>query len=137
ASPEVLVRVQEGTAQLLPIAGTRPRGDTEEEDQALETELKNDPKELAEHHMLVDLGRKDLSRVCQSGTVETVRKQEVERYSHVMHIVSDIKGQLSSKNSSVDALKWCLDRKSTRLNSSHVSISYAVFCLKKKTTKYY
>src|SRR5699024_10031340 len=107
SSPEVLVRVQEGTAQLLPIAGTRPRGDTEEEDQALETELKNDPKELAEHHMLVDLGRKDLSRVCQSGTVETVRKQEVERYSHVMHIVSDIKGQLSSKNSSVDALKWC------------------------------
>lgn len=107
SSPEVLVRVQGNTAQLLPIAGTRPRGDTEEEDRSLEAELKNDPKEIAEHVMLVDLGRNDLSRVCQPGTVKPVREQVIERYSHVMHIVSDIKGQLAEDQTSVDALMQC------------------------------
>ena len=107
SSPEVLVRVQDDTAQLLPIAGTRPRGETEEDDRALEEDLKNDPKEIAEHVMLVDLGRNDLSRVCQPGTVAPVREQEIERYSHVMHIVSDVKGQLAEGQTSVDALMQC------------------------------
>lgn len=107
SSPEVLVRVQDETAQLLPIAGTRPRGDTDEEDRALEEELKNDPKEIAEHVMLVDLGRNDLSRVCQPGTVRPVREQVIERYSHVMHIVSDVKGQLAQGETAVDALMQC------------------------------
>ena len=107
SSPEVLVRVQEGTAELLPIAGTRPRGDTPEEDLALEEDLKNDPKEIAEHVMLVDLGRNDLSRVCKSGTVKPVRSQVIERYSHVMHIVSDLKGELAESRTAVDALMQC------------------------------
>lgn len=107
SSPEVLVRVQDGTAELLPIAGTRPRGKTPEEDQALEEELKSDPKEIAEHVMLVDLGRNDLSRVCKSGTVKPVRNQVIERYSHVMHIVSDVQGELSEGQTSVDALMQC------------------------------
>ncbi len=107
SSPEVLVRVQEGTAELLPIAGTRPRGDTPEEDLALEEDLKNDPKEIAEHVMLVDLGRNDLSRVCESGTVKPVRSQVIERYSHVMHIVSDLKGKLADGKTAVDALMQC------------------------------
>lgn len=107
SSPEVLVRVQEGTAELLPIAGTRPRGDTPEEDLALEEDLKNDPKEIAEHVMLVDLGRNDLSRVCKSGTVKPVRSQVIERYSHVMHIVSDLKGELAASKTAVDALMQC------------------------------
>jgi anthranilate synthase component 1 len=107
SSPEVLVRVQDKTAELLPIAGTRPRGDTPEEDMALEEDLKNDPKEIAEHVMLVDLGRNDLSRVCKSGTVKPVRSQVIERYSHVMHIVSDLKGELADGNTAVDALMQC------------------------------
>lgn len=107
SSPEVLVRVQDDTAELLPIAGTRPRGETPEEDQALEKELKEDPKEMAEHIMLVDLGRNDLSRVCKPGTVKPVRSQVIERYSHVMHIVSDIQGELSGGQTSVDALMQC------------------------------
>lgn len=107
SSPEVLVRVQEGTAELLPIAGTRPRGDTPEEDLTLEEDLKNDPKEIAEHVMLVDLGRNDLSRVCKSGTVKPVRSQVIERYSHVMHIVSDLKGELAESKTAVDALMQC------------------------------
>ncbi len=107
SSPEVLVRVQDETAQLLPIAGTRPRGETDEEDLALEEDLKNDPKEIAEHVMLVDLGRNDLSRVCKPGTVQPVREQVIERYSHVMHIVSDVKGQLAEHQTAVDALMQC------------------------------
>jgi anthranilate synthase component 1 len=107
SSPEVLVRVQDETAQLLPIAGTRARGETDEEDLALEEDLKNDPKEIAEHVMLVDLGRNDLSRVCQPGTVRPVREQVIERYSHVMHIVSDIKGKLAENQTAVDALMQC------------------------------
>ncbi len=107
SSPEVLVRVQDETAQLLPIAGTRPRGKTPEEDLQLEEDLKNDPKEIAEHVMLVDLGRNDLSRVCKPGTVKPVREQVIERYSHVMHIVSDVKGVLADNQTSVDALMQC------------------------------
>lgn len=107
SSPEVLVRVQDETAQLLPIAGTRPRGKTPEEDLELEKDLKNDPKEIAEHVMLVDLGRNDLSRVCKPATVKPVREQVIERYSHVMHIVSDVKGELAGDKTSVDALKHC------------------------------
>jgi anthranilate synthase component I len=107
SSPEVLVRVQEGVAEVLPIAGTRPRGSTHEEDVAYETDLINDPKEVAEHIMLVDLGRNDLSRICKSGTVKVTRSKAIERYSHVMHIVSDVQGDLSDEMSSVDALVHC------------------------------
>lgn len=104
SSPEVLVRVQDRKAVLLPIAGTRRRGATPQEDEELERDLKNDPKEIAEHVMLVDLGRNDLSRVCEPGTVVPVRNQIVERYSHVMHIVSELNGWLAGGQSAVDAL---------------------------------
>jgi anthranilate synthase component 1 len=107
SSPEVLVRVQNGVAEVLPIAGTRPRGATTEEDLAYETDLSNDPKEVAEHIMLVDLGRNDLSRICKSGTVKVTRSKAIERYSHVMHIVSDVQGMLSDDMTSVDALVHC------------------------------
>ncbi len=107
SSPEVLVRVQDRKAEVLPIAGTRPRGKTTEEDLALEEDLKNDPKEVAEHIMLVDLGRNDLSRICTSGTVKVTRSQAIERYSHVMHIVSDVSGILDEQSTSVDALVHC------------------------------
>jgi anthranilate synthase component I len=107
SSPEVLVRVQDRRAEVLPIAGTRPRGTTHEEDLAYEEDLKNDPKEVAEHIMLVDLGRNDLSRICASGTVKVTRSQAIERYSHVMHIVSDVEGELRDDQTSVDALIHC------------------------------
>lgn len=107
SSPEVLVRVQDRKAQVLPIAGTRPRGKDREEDEALEKDLKNDPKEVAEHVMLVDLGRNDLSRVCRPATVLMERNQTIERYSHVMHIVSEVTGRLKDELTSVDALKHC------------------------------
>lgn len=107
SSPEVLVRVQDNKAEVLPIAGTRPRGLTPEEDLAYEKDLLQDPKEIAEHIMLVDLGRNDLSRICKSGTVKLVRSQAIERYSHVMHIVSDVEGQLSEGSTAVDALIHC------------------------------
>lgn len=107
SSPEVLVRVTDSEVRLLPIAGTRPRGNNHEEDLALEEDLKKDPKEIAEHIMLVDLGRNDLSRVCKSGTVHLERNQSIERFSHVMHIVSDVVGQISPTKNSVDALMQC------------------------------
>jgi anthranilate synthase component 1 len=107
SSPEVLVRVQDRVAEVLPIAGTRPRGATVEQDEAYEVDLKHDPKEVAEHIMLVDLGRNDLSRVCESGTVKVVRNQAIERYSHVMHIVSDVQGKLAAEMTSVEALMYC------------------------------
>src|SRR5690606_13253747 len=93
SSPEMHVRLEDGTAFLHPIAGTRWRGQTAEEDQALAAELLNDPKERAEHIMLVDLGRNDLGRVCEYGTVNVPTMMAVERYSHVMHIVSDVRGK--------------------------------------------
>jgi anthranilate synthase component 1 len=107
SSPEVLVRVTDKEVRLLPIAGTRPRGETHEQDLAYEEDLKNDPKEIAEHIMLVDLGRNDLSRVCKSGTVKLERNQSIERFSHVMHIVSDVVGEISENKTSVQALKNC------------------------------
>lgn len=107
SSPEVLVRVQDKEVRVLPIAGTRPRGNTHEEDLALEEDLKQDPKEVAEHIMLVDLGRNDLSRVSKPGTVKMQRNQVIERYSHVMHIVSDVVGEISDDKTSVDALMQC------------------------------
>ncbi|NCQ11447.1 MAG: anthranilate synthase component I [Bacteroidetes bacterium] len=107
SSPEVLVRVQDRITEVLPIAGTRWRGKTEEEDLALEADLLGDPKEVSEHIMLVDLGRNDLSRVCEPGSVKVHRQAYIERYSHVMHIVSDVKGKLSADKTSVDALARC------------------------------
>jgi anthranilate synthase component 1 len=92
ASPETFVRLEGGVMTVRPIAGTRPRGKTPAEDLVLENELRADPKELAEHVMLVDLGRNDVGRVALTGTVEVVRRMEVERYSHVMHLVSEVRG---------------------------------------------
>jgi anthranilate synthase component 1 len=93
ASPEMMVRLEDGVATVRPIAGTRPRGVTEDEDHRHETDLLNDPKERAEHVMLVDLGRNDLGRVCEYGTVKVPRMLVVERYSHVMHLVSHVQGK--------------------------------------------
>ena len=107
SSPEVLVSVQDRTVKVLPIAGTRPRGKTHAQDVAFEKELLADPKELSEHVMLVDLGRNDLSRVCNAGSVQVLRDHVIERYSHVMHIVSEVEGKLADSNSSVDALMQC------------------------------
>jgi anthranilate synthase component 1 len=94
ASPEILVRLEGDTVTLRPIAGTRPRGATREQDLALEQELLADPKERAEHVMLMDLGRNDVGRVAQVGTVRVTENMVVERYSHVMHIVSNVEGTL-------------------------------------------
>lgn len=107
SSPEVLVRVQDGKVEVLPIAGTRKRGASDEEDAALEADLMADPKELSEHIMLVDLGRNDLSRISAPGSVKVVRDRIVVRYSHVMHIVSDVRGDLAKDKSAVDALQYC------------------------------
>jgi anthranilate synthase component 1 len=104
ASPEMLVRVEGGEATLRPIAGTRPRGRSPEEDGALEQELRADPKEQAEHVMLVDLGRNDLGRVCDYGTVRVEEFMVVERYSHVMHLVSTVRGRLRPGCDALDAL---------------------------------
>ncbi|MGM0588913.1 MAG: anthranilate synthase component I [Bacteroidota bacterium] len=107
SSPEVLVQTEENRVRVLPIAGTRRRGRTEREDLAMEEELRNDPKEIAEHVMLVDLGRNDVARVSKPGTVEVTRNQTIERYSHVMHIVSEVQGELQEEASSVHALQQC------------------------------
>ncbi|MCI0749417.1 MAG: anthranilate synthase component I [Nevskiales bacterium] len=104
SSPEILVRVQDDTVTVRPIAGTRRRGATPEEDRALETELLKDPKERAEHLMLIDLGRNDVGRVAQTGSVHLTEKMTIERYSHVMHIVSNVKGQLKPGLDALDAL---------------------------------
>jgi anthranilate synthase component 1 len=105
SSPEILTRVENGEVTVRPIAGTRPRGKTEEEDKALEADLLADPKELAEHLMLIDLGRNDVGRVAEIGTVELTDKMIIERYSHVMHIVSNVTGQLKKGMSAMDALR--------------------------------
>lgn len=105
SSPEILARLEEGLLTVRPIAGTRPRGRTEAEDQAMEAELLADPKELAEHLMLIDLGRNDVGRVSEIGSVQVTEKTVVERYSHVMHIVSNVNGRLRQKLSVVDALR--------------------------------
>jgi anthranilate synthase component 1 len=106
ASPEMLVRCEDGIIQTRPIAGTRPRGTNEEEDNKLAKELVNDIKERAEHLMLVDLGRNDLGRVSKAGSVEVDEFMSVEKYSHVMHLVSDVKGRLDNKRYDIyDVLK--------------------------------
>ena len=105
SSPEILVRQEAGQVTLRPIAGTRPRGATEEEDRQLEAELLADPKELAEHLMLIDLGRNDVGRVSKTGSVELTERMVIERYSHVMHIVSNVVGELRPELSSMDVLR--------------------------------
>ncbi|CAM5385717.1 MULTISPECIES: anthranilate synthase component I [Streptomyces] len=107
SSPEALVKVENGQATLHPIAGTRPRGASVPEDQALADELMADPKERAEHLMLVDLGRNDLGRVCEPGSVEVVDFMSIERYSHVMHIVSTVTGRLAPGRTAFDVLTAC------------------------------
>lgn len=107
SSPEVLVRVEDGVAEVLPIAGTRPRGSSDNEDERLEADLLADPKERAEHLMLVDLGRNDLGRVCSFGSVKVDRYAFVERYSHVMHIVSSVSGRLDRQRGVMDVLAAC------------------------------
>ncbi|QHC21680.1 anthranilate synthase component I [Streptomyces sp. GS7] len=107
SSPEALVKVEGGQAMVHPIAGTRPRGATVQEDQALADELMADPKERAEHLMLVDLGRNDLGRVCEPGSVEVVDFMSVERYSHVMHIVSTVTGTVAEGRTAFDVLTAC------------------------------
>jgi anthranilate synthase component 1 len=107
SSPEALVKVHEGRAMMHPIAGTRPRGETPEQDSELATELLADPKERAEHLMLVDLGRNDLGRVCAPGSVEVVDFMSVERYSHVMHIVSTVVGTPADGRTAFDVLAAC------------------------------
>jgi anthranilate synthase component 1 len=104
SSPEILVRLEDGTVTVRPIAGTRPRGATRDEDEALERELLADPKELAEHLMLIDLGRNDAGRVAQTGTVRLTDKMIIERYSHVMHIVSNVTGKLKEGKNAFDVL---------------------------------
>ena len=108
ASPEMMVRVEDGLVQTRPIAGTLPRGKTAEEDRELEQELLADPKERAEHVMLVDLGRNDLGRVCEYHTVEVTDLMIVERFSHVMHIVSHVIGRLRENLTAFDVLRACL-----------------------------
>jgi anthranilate synthase component 1 len=105
ASPEILVRLEEGQISYRPIAGTRPRGATAAEDQALEAELLADPKERAEHLMLVDLGRNDVGRVAKIGSVKVPELFSIERYSHVMHIVSQVEGELAPEHDGLDLLK--------------------------------
>jgi len=107
ASPEMLVRVEDGVVATHPIAGTRPRGASPAEDLALEQELRSDEKELAEHIMLLDLGRNDIGRVSEPGTVQVSQVMEVERYSHVMHLVSHVQGKLRPGLNQFDALRAC------------------------------
>jgi len=105
SSPEILVRLEAGVVTVRPIAGTRRRGVTAEKDIALEQDLLADPKELAEHLMLIDLGRNDVGRIAQVGSVELTEKMIVERYSHVMHIVSNVNGQIKEKMTAMDVLR--------------------------------
>ena len=107
SSPEALVTVADGQATMHPIAGSRPRGANETEDAALATELLADEKERAEHLMLVDLGRNDLGRVCESGSVHVVEFMAIERFSHIMHIVSTVVGAVSAKQSGMQVLRAC------------------------------
>ena len=107
SSPEVLVRVEDGRVTVRPIAGTRPRGRNEEEDAALAAELLADAKEIAEHEMLVELGREDVGRVAVPGTVRTSEHMTVERYSHVLHLVSQVEGDLRDGLTAVDAFRAC------------------------------
>ena len=104
SSPETLVKLEDGVLHTFPLAGTRPRGKTEAEDKVLEEELLSDPKELAEHNMLVDLGRNDLGKLSKFGTVTVEKYMSVERYSHVMHIGSTVRGELRDDRDALDAI---------------------------------
>jgi anthranilate synthase component 1 len=108
SSPEVMVRLENGIVTVRPIAGTRRRGRNEEEDAALAAELLADPKEIAEHAMLLDLGRNDVGRISRFGTVDVTEKMIVERYSHVMHLTSNVRGKMDRDRDAVDVLKACL-----------------------------
>ena len=105
SSPEILARLEDGEVTVRPIAGTRPRGKTAEEDLALEKELLADPKELAEHLMLIDLGRNDAGRISETGSVKVTDEMAIERYSHVMHIVSNVTGKLKAGMNAIDVLR--------------------------------
>ena len=108
ASPETLVKLEDGILHTFPLAGTRPRGKTEQQDKALETELLADEKELAEHNMLVDLGRNDLGKISRFGTVQVEKLHSIERYSHVMHIGSTVRGEIEEKYDALDAVSAVL-----------------------------
>ena len=108
SSPEILVRLDGRTVTTRPLAGTRRRGATPEEDLALEQELLADPKEIAEHLMLIDLGRNDIGRVAETGSVKVTEKMVIERYSHVMHISSNVEGQLVADKDAIDVLRATL-----------------------------
>ena len=108
ASPETLVKLRDGVLHTFPLAGTRPRGPTQEEDAGLERELLSDEKELAEHNMLVDLGRNDVGKVSEFGTVEVERYLEIERFSHVMHIGSTVRGEIRDGMDAMDAIEAVL-----------------------------
>ena len=105
ASPEILVKLEKNVITVRPIAWTRPRGKHFQEDQTFATELLADPKERAEHVMLMDLGRNDIGRVAQTGTVKITENMTIERYSHVMHIVSNVEGQLKPNLTAIDVLR--------------------------------
>ena len=107
-SPEIMCRVADKTVTVRPLAGTRPRGSNDKEDKQLEMDLLADPKERAEHVMLVDLGRNDVGRVAEFGSIDLTEIMIVERYSHVMHISSEVQGTLRSEFDAFDALKACL-----------------------------
>ena len=108
ASPEILIRLEQDKVTLRPIAGTRKRGKTIDEDKGNETDLLNDPKEIAEHLMLIDLGRNDVGKISEIGSVKVTDKMIIEKYSHVMHIVSNITGQLLTNLNYMDAIKASL-----------------------------
>ena len=108
ASPETLVRLENGVLHTFPLAGTRPRGKTEKEDNALEAELLADEKELAEHNMLVDLGRNDLGKISRFGTVQVEKLHSIERFSHVMHIGSTVRSEISENHDALDAIEAVL-----------------------------
>ena len=108
ASPETLVKLEDGILHTFPLAGTRPRGKTDEEDNALEEELLRDEKELAEHNMLVDLGRNDLGKISRFGTVEVEKLHSIERFSHVMHIGSTVRGEIAEEHDALDAIEAVL-----------------------------
>lgn len=108
ASPETLVKLKDGVLHTFPLAGTRPRGKTDEEDKALEESLLHDEKELAEHNMLVDLGRNDLGKVSRFGTVQVEKLHSIERYSHVMHIGSTVRGEIRDDRDALDAIEAVL-----------------------------
>lgn len=108
ASPETLVKLEDGVLHTFPLAGTRPRGKKDEEDKALEEELLADKKELAEHNMLVDLGRNDLGKISKFGSVKVEKLHSIERYSHVMHIGSTVRGEIDEKHDALDAIEAVL-----------------------------